>query len=46
MGGTKWKKYSELPERIKEGIDRRYLSSIILLKESAKDVDEADRLKN
>lgn len=45
MGGTKWKKYSELPERIKEGIDRRYLSSIILLKESAKDVDEADRLK-
>ena len=39
------KKYSELPERIKEGIDRRYLSSIILLKESAKDVDEADRLK-
>lgn len=39
------KKYSELPERIKEGIDRRYLSSIILLKESAKDIDEADRLK-
>lgn len=39
------KKYSELPERIKEGIDRRYLSAIILLKESAKDNDEADRLK-
>lgn len=39
------KKYSELPIRIKEGIDRRYLSSIILLKESAKDDIEADRLK-
>lgn len=39
------KKYSELPIRIKEGIDRRYLSSIILLKESAKDDVEADRLK-
>lgn len=39
------KKYSELPIRIKEGIDRRYLSSIILLKESAKDDAEADRLK-
>lgn len=39
------KKYSELPERIKEGIDRRYLSSIILLKESAKDNEEAGRLK-
>lgn len=39
------KKYSQLPVRIKEGIDRRYLSSIILLKESAKDDIEADRLK-
>ncbi len=39
------KKYSQLPTRIKEGIDRRYLSSIILLKESAKDDTEADRLK-
>lgn len=39
------KKYSQLPIRIKEGIDRRYLSSIILLKESAKDEIEADRLK-
>ena len=35
-------KYSELPEVIRLGIDRRYLSSIILLQETAK--NEADAL--
>ena len=30
------RKYSELPEQIKRGIDRRYLSSIILLQEPQK----------
>jgi hypothetical protein len=37
--------YENLPDRIKRGIDRRYLSSIILLQETAKDEYEADRLK-
>ena len=36
-------KYSELPEKIKEGIDRRYLSSIILLNESASNPQKAMR---
>ena len=39
------KKYSELPQKIKEGLDRRYLSSIIMLKESEKDKFEVNRLK-
>ena len=39
------KKYSTLPIRIKEGLDRRYLSSIIMLKESAKDTFEVNKLK-
>jgi hypothetical protein len=39
------KKYSELPTQIKKGIDRRYLSSIILLQETAKDEIEATKLK-
>lgn len=39
------RKYSTLPEQIKKGIDRRYISSIILLKETAKSEDEAQRLK-
>lgn len=39
------KKYSELPEQIRRGIDRRYLSSIILLQETAKSDIEAKRLK-
>lgn len=39
------KKYSELPSEIKAGIDRRYLSSIILLQETAKDDKEAEELK-
>lgn len=37
--------YSTLPEKIREGIDRRYLSSVILLKETAKDEEEAAKLK-
>lgn len=39
------KKYDELPIKIREGIDRRYLSSIVLLNETAKSVDQADFLK-
>lgn len=38
-------KYSQLPEQIKKGIDRRYISSIILLQETAKTEAEANRLK-
>ncbi len=37
--------YSTLPEQIRRGIDRRYLSSIILLYETARDDAEAERLK-
>lgn len=37
--------YSKLPEQIRKGIDRRYISSIILLQETAKTVSEANRLK-
>ena len=37
--------YSELPTQVQKGIDRRYLSSIILLKETAKSREEAERLK-
>lgn len=39
------KRYTELPEQIRRGIDRRYLSSIILLQETAKSEIEAKRLK-
>src|SRR5690606_19266036 len=38
-------KYSQLPEQVKKGIDRRYISSIILLQETAKTEAEANRLK-
>lgn len=37
--------YSTLPEQIRRGVDRRYLSSIILLQETAKSSKEAQRLK-
>ena len=37
--------YSELPEKIQKGIDRRYISSIILLRETAKTPEEAARMK-
>lgn len=39
------KKYSELPSEVKSGIDRRYLSSIILLKETASNKDKANEMK-
>lgn len=50
VGLTEWselngKKYDQLPEKIREGIDRRYLSSVILLKETARNEQEALRLK-
>jgi Protein of unknown function DUF262 len=37
--------YDKLPEQIKAGIDRRFLSSIILLKETTKDEKEGEKLK-
>jgi len=37
--------YGTLPEQVRRGIDRRYLSSIILLQETARDEMEAIRLK-
>lgn len=37
--------YNELPTVIRRAIDRRYLSSIILLKETAKSQEEAERMK-
>ncbi len=39
------RKYSELPSKIRDGIDRRYISSIILLKETAADDEQAAMLK-
>jgi len=39
------KKYKELPSEVRKGIDRRYLSSVILLQETAKSKDEAEELK-
>jgi hypothetical protein len=39
------RRYSELPDEVRRGVDRRYLSSIILLHETAKTVGEAQRLK-
>jgi hypothetical protein len=49
-GLTEWRelndrRYSRLPDQIRRGIDRRYLSSIILLQETAKSEEEALRLK-
>lgn len=37
--------YSNLPKKIRDGIDRRYISSIILLKETASDETQATMLK-
>jgi hypothetical protein len=37
--------YSTLPSKVKDGIDRRYISSIILLKETARDEEQAALLK-
>lgn len=39
------RKYNNLPEQVKRGIDRRYLSSIVLLEETAKSKEEAEHLK-
>lgn len=39
------KKYYELPIEIQKGIDRRYISSIVLLEETAKTQEEAEELK-
>jgi Protein of unknown function DUF262 len=39
------RKYQDLPQNVKAGIDRRYLSSVILLAETAKDKESADFLK-
>lgn len=39
------KTYSQLPDKIQEGIDRRQLSVITLLKESTEDAYSADRMK-
>jgi hypothetical protein len=39
------KKYDKLPVEIQKGIDRRYISSIILLEETAKTPEEAEKLK-
>lgn len=47
---TQWselngRKYSELPQKIKEGIDRRQLSVITLLKESSKTIVQEEEMK-
>lgn len=39
------KRYKDLPEKIREGIDRRQLQVITLLKESASSIERADRIK-
>lgn len=49
-GLIKWpelngKRYHELPKLVKQGIDRRYISSIILLNETAKTPEQAEQMK-
>lgn len=39
------KTYQQLPRNIKAGIDRRYLSSIVLLAETSKKIEDAEFLK-
>jgi len=39
------RKYSQLPSKVRDGIDRRYISSIILLKETAESEEQAAMLK-
>jgi hypothetical protein len=39
------RKYSQLPYKVRDGIDRRYISSIILLKETAASEEQAATLK-
>ncbi len=43
--GLNGRNYQNLPEQVQKGIDRRYLSSIILLQETAKSKEEAEYLK-
>lgn len=50
IGLTEWKelnglKYNELPQKIREGIDRRQISVISLLKESAKTPEQEQKMK-
>lgn len=47
---TEWKElngrtYSQLPEKVKEGIDRRQITIVTLLKESTKDKFQEDSMK-
>lgn len=49
-GLSKWpelngKRYHQLPKLVKQGIDRRYISSIILLNETAKTDTQAEDMK-
>jgi hypothetical protein len=49
-GLTEWselngKKYSQLPQKVKEGIDRRQISMVSLLKESAKNQLQEQQMK-
>lgn len=39
------KKISDLPENIKKGIDRRYISTVVILNETAKNIQEEQFLK-
>jgi Protein of unknown function DUF262 len=39
------KRYADLPEQVRRGVDRRYLSSVVLLQETAKNKEEAESLK-
>ncbi|MEZ4300260.1 MAG: DUF262 domain-containing protein [Polyangiaceae bacterium] len=45
LNGMYYSKPPMLPSKIKDGIDRRYISSIVLLKETARNEEEAARLK-
>ena len=38
-------KYSQLPAKVKSGVDRRYISTIVILKETAKTPEEEQILK-
>jgi hypothetical protein len=49
-GLTEWpelngRRYSKLPEQVRRGIDRRFLSAILLLHETAKSPEQANILK-
>lgn len=45
LNGRFYSKEPKLPSKVKDGIDRRYISSIVLLKETAATEEEAARLK-